>query len=337
MDDKVQFVGPVNSEFKLVGMTISFFFKPQNGGALMDLLSKRETCTNESGFHIRYIPSLRTVEANFSETGGESLTVSGKLKTNRCWHHVVLRRDGDRMALFLDGEIVSQGQSNSTINIENNAVLAIAGGPCLGTSTTPASGLIDELRVYKQALKDDEIIEDLYHPVDELLTSDTLIFKGNSFSAVSSNVCAGTVSWSPNLDISATNVPNPILTPDTSRTYVVTYTDAQGCSRQDSLHVTVVDPALLGCEALVPSAFTPNGDNLNDTYFISNGPGLDELIAFEIFDRWGNRVFVTDDIFGQWDGTFQGVGVNPGIYGYRIRFKCEGKEQIKTGSVTLIK
>jgi gliding motility-associated-like protein len=88
---------------------------------------------------------------------------------------------------------------------------------------------------------------------------------------------------------------------------------------------------------LVPTAFTPNADGLNDELRISNAPVIDQLIAFEIYDRWGNRVFVTDDLNGTWDGSYGGSPLNPGTYLWRVNYWCNGRENVTMGEVTLLR
>jgi gliding motility-associated-like protein len=50
----------------------------------------------------------------------------------------------------------------------------------------------------------------------------------------------------------------------------------------------------------VPNAFSPNDDDLNDT-FCGVGVGIDKY-KMEIFDRWGNLIFITNDLKDSWDG-----------------------------------
>ena len=106
----------------------------------------------------------------------------------------------------------------------------------------------------------------------------------------------------------------------------------------DTIQITVIDPEELPCAAQLPRAFTPNGDGRNDTYGISNSVVLEgRLIEFEIFDRWGGRIFSTTDPFAKWDGTFNGKELNPGVLLYRVRFMCGDEELTDMGSLTLLR
>lgn len=110
------------------------------------------------------------------------------------------------------------------------------------------------------------------------------------------------------------------------------------CVATDSVLIEVIDPDDLDCNAIfLPNAFTPNGDGLNDTYGISNPYSVQELLSFDIIDRWGNRVFSTTDPFSRWDGFYRGVAVNSGVMRYQLRFICEGEEKALAGNVSILR
>lgn len=90
----------------------------------------------------------------------------------------------------------------------------------------------------------------------------------------------------------------------------------------------------------VPNAFTPNGNGNNDEF----GPAFTNILTdgyhFYIFDRWGNIVFHTTDIYATWNGTWQNNGdkVQEDVYVYKIQFtdNMQGEHEA-IGSVTLIR
>jgi len=100
----------------------------------------------------------------------------------------------------------------------------------------------------------------------------------------------------------------------------------------------VVDKDKLECENLrLPTAFTPNGDQLNDEFFISNPYLIESLQYFSILDRNGGIVFSTEDPQGRWDGTFKSKALNPGTFFYRIAYTCKGQEYKSKGSFFLMR
>ena len=86
-----------------------------------------------------------------------------------------------------------------------------------------------------------------------------------------------------------------------------------------------------------PTAFTPNGDGINEVFRIPPGSAF-QLKEFSIFDRWGNKVFATSDITKGWDGTFKGTPQDPGVYHYIVRLAYpDGKVETYKGDVTLLR
>lgn len=90
----------------------------------------------------------------------------------------------------------------------------------------------------------------------------------------------------------------------------------------------------------IPNAFTPNGDGLNDT-FGGLGEGLTEY-NLQIFNRWGNLIFESNDMKNQWDGNYNNKLAPIGVYVYKINAKgpsANGRSKNlinEAGSVTLV-
>lgn len=197
---------------------------------------------------------------------------------------------------------------------------------------------MDEIRIYSRALKPEDInVIDL--KADKILNGDTLLYLGNSIQMVTSETCAQNFQWSPaDGSIADISIPNPIATPTLTTTYQVKFI-YQGCTASDTLLVKVIDPDTLDCNKIfIPNAFTPSASmGRNDFFGISNPYNVDEFITFEVFDRWGGRVFAAETALDTWDGTFQGKLLNPGVFLYRLRYRCDGVERVKAGNLTLLR
>jgi gliding motility-associated-like protein len=88
--------------------------------------------------------------------------------------------------------------------------------------------------------------------------------------------------------------------------------------------------------AAVPMAFSPNGDGNNDFLFVYGGQI--ERLTFEVYDRWGEKVFSTSSQDKGWDGTYNGKDVNSGVYVYKLKAVfTDGDIENKTGNITLIR
>ncbi|MBP7184322.1 MAG: gliding motility-associated C-terminal domain-containing protein [Saprospiraceae bacterium] len=339
LNEYVIFLGKVNDIFSRIDFSISFYIRPLSTVGVEDILAKREDCYPAPGFSIRYSAGLKQITAELTENASKTTTVTGKLKEGKCWHHVVLVRKELTTKLYIDGELKDQKNASGTrININNLGILSLADNPC-STVTNPKrfNGYIDELAIYDDALTDAQI-QQLYVKPDEIANqSDTLIYLGNAVNIFPTSTCAGNFIWSPSAGVSDINAPDPTLSPTTTTTYTVQFQHI-GCTSKDTIHVIVIDPETLPCEkAYLPNAFTPNGDGKNETFKISNPFVIDELISFEVFDRWGNRMFLTTNVNEGWDGTFGGSPVNPGVMLYKVKFKCNGEEKLTVGSVTVMR
>jgi gliding motility-associated-like protein len=86
----------------------------------------------------------------------------------------------------------------------------------------------------------------------------------------------------------------------------------------------------------VPDAFTPNADGLNDLFF-AKGTNISKF-SMMIFDRWGEKIFSSDDIMSGWDGKYRGKLVAEDIYIWKINFTdIYSKSHDKIGHVTVIR
>ena len=139
--------------------------------------------------------------------------------------------------------------------------------------------------------------------------------------------------WSQGYGLNCMDCPSPVASPyDFVTTYTLSVTYNQGC--------IVVATAVVNIDSLppvyIPNAFSPNGDDVNDIWFVF-GVGIKDIKVM-VFNRWGEKVFETDDQFQGWDGTFKGVLQPPGVYVYVAEMVyLSGQTREKHGSVTLIR
>lgn len=316
--------------------SVSFYFKPAQTTGTMDILSKRENCGIDSFFAIRYVADQRTVVAEYVQRVDNNGSLNVPLPLNQCWFHITFTRAGNKLSLFLDGEEAATLTNNYTIAVVNKAKLALSNSPCLGLTDIRFTGELDELKIYNKALSKAEV-KASYKPVDFLLTPDTVLFKGDVVRTRLSQSCATAFQWSPTIGVADPAKSNTILSPVLTTLYTLR-SDQGSCTIKDTLKVTVIDASNLDCNDIqVPNAFTPNHDGLNDLFRISNPYVITAFQSFDIFDRWGARVFSTTDSKEGWDGTFGNKELNPGIFVYRLKYNCKGSDLIKSGSFALIR
>ncbi len=339
-DDHVLLLGIIGNFFELDDFTMSFYFRPVLINSVQTIFSKKEACNDDNAFVVRYVPNFNSLSIEISESSTKKVLLSPQLDFNKCWQHATIVRQGGTVSVYINGVFAESGSTNGRVNLTNNAVMGIAEGACVGVTDSPFGGILDEVRIYDRALDRDEI-EDLYFPLepDNIITQDTTVFLGNDVSIETGNTCSNVFSWTPSADLDDPNSLEPVISPSATQVYTLSFTDnTLGCTTQDSILITVIDPSELDCkEAFLPNAFTPNDDGRNDEFGLSNPYAISDLISFEIFDRWGGLVFLTDDPFERWDGSFKGEPMNPGVLLYKVRFRCDGEELVNVGSVSLIR
>lgn len=91
------------------------------------------------------------------------------------------------------------------------------------------------------------------------------------------------------------------------------------------------------CPLVIPNAFTPNGDDRNDVFRIIPTCQSQDF-RLQIFDRWGQCVFIGYNPSDGWDGTFNGTKLGVGVYFYQLSFTTEYQQEISLkGDLTLIR
>lgn len=167
------------------------------------------------------------------------------------------------------------------------------------------------------------------------------IFLGESTTLTVEGCESCTYEWFP---------PNGTITPNTGATVTATPDEAgtltyevevtqNGCTQVVLIEVRVEDPLCDVDHIYVPNAFTPNGDNQNDVMRVrSNFAEQITEFRFIIYNRWGQEVYSSDDIFESWDGTIEGDDLEPDVYGYWLRVICPtGQELIQQGNISILR
>ena len=120
----------------------------------------------------------------------------------------------------------------------------------------------------------------------------------------------------------------------TSGVYTDTISNASGC---DSIIITSLDVDYSADgNFFIANVFTPNNDNLNDCFGVNYWKDIQE-IKFIIYNRWGQVVFATDQVWDCWNGNYKGENAEQGVYFYFIKAKTTCGEVIYKGDVTLLR
>lgn len=146
--------------------------------------------------------------------------------------------------------------------------------------------------------------------------------------------------WTPAATLSCTDCASTSGIALQKQTYQIQITDINGCKTSDSVTVFVI------CEKsnlLLPNAFTPNNDGLNDNFY-PFAKGYNVIKSFMIFDRWGNKVFERKNFQPNipslgWNGRIKGdPNISTQSFVWMVEGECDSGEIINTrGTAMLIR
>ena len=116
--------------------------------------------------------------------------------------------------------------------------------------------------------------------------------------------------------------------------YTLTVSDSQGCTDSTKIEIDKVQ-----CESYVdfPTAFSPNGDGVNDVFRARYSPDVKKF-NMRIYNRWGELVFAGDDILEGWNGTYKNVAQPMGTFVWLAEYSfSDGSSNTSSGNVTLLR
>ncbi|MFZ4058612.1 MAG: gliding motility-associated C-terminal domain-containing protein [Ferruginibacter sp.] len=114
--------------------------------------------------------------------------------------------------------------------------------------------------------------------------------------------------------------------------YIVTGQYSNGCNSKDTLMI-LSKQCLEGIS--FPNAFSPNNDGLNDWYKPISFESI-QYYKLTIYNRWGNKVFETNDIQKGWDGKINGIEQNAGAYSFTCQYQFIGKNMLQNNDTFLL-
>lgn len=247
---------------------------------------------------------------------------------------------------ILSSDTVCPGINGSTLTLTGN-VGTVSGwqssanngstwSPISNTTNSQAySGLI-QTTLYKAIVKNGTCNSDtsgfaaitiVPNPVNA--GNDTTIIQGQS--VILNGTGNGTALWTPSLGLDSIHIFKPAASPQATTLYLLTVTDNHSCVSTDSVLITV---RLLEFSGFVSNLFTPNGDGINDTWFINDIQNYPDNEVF-IYNIYGNLVYTKKGYTNDWQGTYNGSELPDGTYFYVLRFVDSGK--INKGSVDILR
>lgn len=169
----------------------------------------------------------------------------------------------------------------------------------------------------------------------EEFPTDTMLFYGQSYPTFIAFDTTAYFNWySPLGWVACDTCFENVMHTDSSTQFILTYTDTNECFVYDSILNIDIEHAL---NVFIPNTFTPNSDGKNDEY-VPYYFGYKDLISFNIYNRWGQLLFSTEEENKGWDGSFQDKHCVQDVYVYQLNLLTfDDKEEQFIGKVLLLR
>ncbi|MBW6459745.1 MAG: gliding motility-associated C-terminal domain-containing protein, partial [Bacteroidales bacterium] len=187
----------------------------------------------------------------------------------------------------------------------------------------------------------------IYEPPVISLPDTIVIYEGQTvaiFASVTSSNPPLSIQWIyPDGNIYTTDPYFTSVNLDDAGIYTLLAVDNMGCADIKAVKLIVLEKQedIPTIQLFIPNAFTPDNDGLNDTFMAV--PSNDNITEFKmlIYNRWGEKLWESDDINIGWDGTKNGILCPGDVYAYKIIWKAAGvpgaeTEQVAAGVVILL-
>lgn len=259
---------------------------------------------------------------------------TGILPTIGQWYHIVITRDKNEVKLFINGLLIQTTSTNGALPYYGCSSNVFANIGTRSVSSQSFIGSVDDLHIYNRPITAAEV-KALYEgnsaPIITITASNSAPCGGDKIT-FTANGAASTSKYQWKVDglnqgansrtFDYTSVKK---TGDYQVKITVDVTDEDPCFPQKP---TTVDKTLnikfcsvvpnTGNKILIPNAFSPNGDGMNDTWEITSITGNTNVIV-EIYNRWGELIFYSKGYTEPWNGTYKNQPVLEGTYAYIVR------------------
>jgi gliding motility-associated-like protein len=229
---------------------------------------------------------------------------------------------GETATIWADGGVSYSWSPAATVSSPNSATTEVT--PV--NSTTYTATVTDENGCFATA----DVQVDLFPSPYVFTSPDVYPFQGDEIELTANGSGPGTYSWAPEDNLSCTDCQTTSLIANENAEYFVYFVDENGCEAMDDVRI------ILEGIIYVPNSFTPDGDGHNDTFYPQGGNIVDFQMI--IFNRWGEVVFESFNLNGQWDGTYGGKVCKDGTYVWKITYRdvSNNKKEL-VGHVNLLK
>jgi gliding motility-associated-like protein len=166
---------------------------------------------------------------------------------------------------------------------------------------------------------------------------DATIHPGESAPLIAGAPNGATVIWSPTIGLSCSVCSITIASPTVTTEYCA-YTYIGSCADTSCVTITVDIDCANNSDYSTPNAFSPNDDGINDEFCLKGWSKCATDFYISIYNRWGEKVYSSEDPSFCWDGNFMGNPLNSGVFAFYIKATIKDVgDIIRKGNITLVK
>jgi gliding motility-associated-like protein len=240
--------------------------------------------------------------------------------------------------------VVASIAGDTTLCLGETVQLTASGGSSYNWSTGDSLAVVDvsvpastfvTVEVSNGVCSDTATTALLVYPLPTVDAGlDTVIQFGTSAQIEASSNASGT--WYPGIHLSCDDCLDPIADPPSTETYCLTVVNDFGCVATDCINITV---DTLCADVFIPNVFAPDaGGHIENNCFKLYGTDCVVTMTLTVYNRWGEKVFVSSNPTDCWDGNFNGKPLNTGVYVYYLDAELITGELIsKQGNLTLMR
>jgi gliding motility-associated-like protein len=256
-------------------------------------------------------------------TTGYTVTVTDKMG-NTSTGTSIITVNSKPVLNFSANDSICQGQS---ITLTANGAFTYSWKPSIGLNSTTSNSVVASppstitytiIGSIGNCIDSANVIVTVNpNPVVTVSSDQTLMYGKSIVIAATGGT---TYSWSPLTGLNDPAIANPTASPTNTTVYTVTVKDSNGCHTTASVTIDVYRRNCNEDDIFIATAFSPNNDGQNDIIKIHSN--WITTIDWAIFNRWGEKVFQTNDINKGWDGSQNGRPANSGTYTYYMTATC---------------
>ena len=159
-DDYLVFDGIVNRYFSTSDLTISFYIRSTGTTPFKyQLLTKRDSCNLGPQIDFQLNGSFRRLEVECRENEYNYFSGLSTELDDQPWQHIVLVRKGIYAYPYINGTLRQQARKCRGVDVTNQTPLRFSDSPCMGRGLRRFKGVLDEMKIFKRAFSDEEVLQ----------------------------------------------------------------------------------------------------------------------------------------------------------------------------------